>query len=247
MATRRTPRKRAGDGRRAELVEAAGRVVARDGIAAATTRRIAEEAGLPQGLVHYWFASKDELLEEVIMTLLRQFEAATSEATAGPTEPVSPNPVPSKPVPSGPVPSDAGPIVADAGPADPAAYVRAAFRAAFSVVEADDAGHQLATYELTTWALRSPELRDLARQQYAAYRKTAAAIAAPWLAEHGPETGLDPAVVARFVAVVFDGAVLAWLADPEGTRPGDIFDLASDLLGRYVTASRQAPDPPPAT
>src|SRR5215469_9316126 len=83
VTTRRSPRRRPdADGRRAELVEAAGRVVARDGVAAATTRRIAEEAGLPHGLVHYWFASKDELLEEVIMTLLRQFEEVTA-ALAG--------------------------------------------------------------------------------------------------------------------------------------------------------------------
>jgi AcrR family transcriptional regulator len=76
MATQRSPRQRSAGGRRAELVAAAARVVSRDGVAAATTRRIADEAGLPQGLVHYWFASKDELLQEVIMTLLSQFEAA---------------------------------------------------------------------------------------------------------------------------------------------------------------------------
>src|SRR5580698_2955929 len=110
MTSRREPRKRSADGRRAELVEAAGRVVARDGIAAATTRRIAEEAGLPQGLVHYWFASKDELLEEVIMTLLRQFEAATEVISAEDT--------------TGDLPGDPGDV-------DPAEYVRDAFRAAF--------------------------------------------------------------------------------------------------------------------
>jgi DNA-binding transcriptional regulator YbjK len=215
MTTERSPRKRAADGRRAELVQAAARVVSRDGVAAATTRRIAEEAGLPQGLVHYWFASKDELIQEVVTSLLTQFEAA------------------------------AAPAVADVE--DPAGYVLSAFRAAFGVVEADDPGRQLATYELTTWALRTPRLRDVARQQYAAYRQTAAAIVAPWLAAHGQDFPASAAALAQFVAVLFDGAVLAWLADPEGTRPGDIFDLASDLLGRYVTASQQAPDPPPAT
>jgi AcrR family transcriptional regulator len=223
MATRREPRKRSADGRRAELVEAAGRVVARDGIAAATTRRIAEEAGLPQGLVHYWFASKDELLEEVIMTLLRQFEAATEVISAEDT--------------TGDLPGDPGDV-------DPAEYVRDAFRAAFGVVEADDRGNQLATYELTTWALRTPQQRDLARQQYAAYRATAAAVAAPWLAVHGENFPGDPDALARFIAVLFDGAVLAWLADPEGTRADDIFSLVSEMMASYVREHQAPPESP---
>jgi AcrR family transcriptional regulator len=223
MATRREPRKRSADGRRAELVEAAGRVVARDGIAAATTRRIAEEAGLPQGLVHYWFASKDELLEEVIMTLLRQFEAATEVISAEDT--------------TGDLPGDPGDV-------DPAEYVRDAFRAAFGVVEADDRGNQLATYELTTWALRTPQQRDLARQQYAAYRATAAAVAAPWLAVHGENFPGDPGALARFIAVLFDGAVLAWLADPEGTRADDIFSLVSEMMASYVREHQAPPESP---
>lgn len=226
MATRRAPRRRPdADGRRAELVEAAGRVVARDGIAAATTRRIAEEAGLPQGLVHYWFASKDELLEEVIMTLLRQFEAATEVISAGPDEAA---------------PGDTG--AADAEPVDPAEYVRDAFRAAFGVVEADDRGNQLATYELTTWALRTPQMRDLARQQYAAYRVTAAAVAAPWLAVHGANFPGGPDALARFIAVLFDGAVLAWLSDPEGTNPDEIFVLVSELMASYVREHQPPPE-----
>ena len=210
VATQRSPRQRAAGGRRAELVAAAARVVSRDGVAAATTRRIAEEAGLPQGLVHYWFASKDELLQEVIMTLLGQFEEAAIA----------------------PVGSDVR---------DPAGYVLSAFRAAFAVVEADDPGRQVATYELTTWALRTPHLQDIARQQYAAYRETAEAIAAPWLAEHGRDFPGSADAMAQFVAALFDGTVLAWLADPEGTKPDEIFALAAELLGR---GTRPAPAPP---
>lgn len=234
MASERTPRKRAADGRRAELVEAAGRVVARDGVAAATTRRIAEEAGLPHGLVHYWFASKDELLEEVIMTLLRQFEEVTA-ALAGESQ-ADDSPVTSSGTPGS---ETTGSETTGSEPgdrdADPATYVRDAFRAAFGVVEADDPGNQLSTYELTTWALRAPQGRDLARQQYAAYRETAAAICKPWLAAHGatlPDGTSD--ALARFVAVLFDGTVLAWLSDPEGTRPQEIFDFSASLLAAFV-------------
>ena len=62
MDTHRSPKRRPDDGRRAQLIAAATRVVAREGVAAATTRRIAQEAGVPHGLVHYWFSGKDELL-----------------------------------------------------------------------------------------------------------------------------------------------------------------------------------------
>jgi AcrR family transcriptional regulator len=51
-------------------------------VAAATTRRIAQEAGVPHGLVHYWFSGKDELLEEVVQGMLRQLESVTSASAA---------------------------------------------------------------------------------------------------------------------------------------------------------------------
>ncbi|MEU2349412.1 TetR family transcriptional regulator C-terminal domain-containing protein [Modestobacter sp. NPDC049651] len=52
--------------RRAALVEAALRVMVRDGLAAGTTRAIAAEAGMPLASFHYAFASRDELLGELV-------------------------------------------------------------------------------------------------------------------------------------------------------------------------------------
>jgi AcrR family transcriptional regulator len=64
------------------LVAAASQVIARDGIDRATTRWIADEAGVPPGLVHYWFANKDELIEAVIDdTLLAPVALAVAEAS----------------------------------------------------------------------------------------------------------------------------------------------------------------------
>ncbi len=51
--------------RRRQLVEAAFRVIGRDGFAAATTRRVCAEAGAPLAAFHYCFASKQELLVEL--------------------------------------------------------------------------------------------------------------------------------------------------------------------------------------
>jgi hypothetical protein len=39
--------------------------------------------------------------------------------------------------------------------------------------------------------------------------------------------------------------VLAWLADPEGTRPDEIFALAADLLARAASPSPGPPSPGP--
>ena len=51
---------------RSLLLEAAERLLAREGLAACTTRRVAAEAGLPHGLVHYRFGSVENLLLEVL-------------------------------------------------------------------------------------------------------------------------------------------------------------------------------------
>lgn len=52
--------------------------MARDGVAALTTRRIAEEANLPQGIFHYWFANKAELLEAVLYAVMADAATATA-------------------------------------------------------------------------------------------------------------------------------------------------------------------------
>lgn len=58
--------------RRAQLVDAAVRVLARDGVVGATTRRIADEAGVQVGTVHYCFADKDELFAAVLDRLTEE-------------------------------------------------------------------------------------------------------------------------------------------------------------------------------
>lgn len=56
--------------RRRQLVEAAARVIAKVGLEATTTRMIAAEAGAPQGILHYAFKDKSELLAGVYQYLL---------------------------------------------------------------------------------------------------------------------------------------------------------------------------------
>lgn len=66
--------------RRAALVEAALRVMVRDGLAAGTTRAIVAEAGMSLASFHYAFASRDELLRELVRRVVgREFAAATAD------------------------------------------------------------------------------------------------------------------------------------------------------------------------
>jgi AcrR family transcriptional regulator len=52
--------------RRRQLIDAAIRVISREGAAKATTRRIVEEAGASLATLHYSFADKQELFEAVV-------------------------------------------------------------------------------------------------------------------------------------------------------------------------------------
>ncbi|MRG60904.1 TetR family transcriptional regulator [Agromyces sp. CFH 90414] len=60
--------------RREALIDAALRVVARDGISHATTRAIVAEAGMSLASFHYAFASRDELIDELIRTVVERAE-----------------------------------------------------------------------------------------------------------------------------------------------------------------------------
>ena len=66
--------------RRAALVDAALRVMVRDGLAGGTTRAIVAEAGMPLASFHYAFASRDELLGELVHRVVgAELSAATTE------------------------------------------------------------------------------------------------------------------------------------------------------------------------
>lgn len=70
--------------RRAALVQAALRVVSQRGIAHATTRAIVAEAGMSLASFHYAFDSRDELIDELITTVIaREQEAVLPDDLQG--------------------------------------------------------------------------------------------------------------------------------------------------------------------
>lgn len=85
MAARTTREHRPAAERREQLLDAAVDVMRAGGVAAATTRAVAERAGLPQGAFHYCFRSKDELfaalLDRELDASLGQAWDAVAEAT----------------------------------------------------------------------------------------------------------------------------------------------------------------------
>lgn len=75
------------DERRSKLVDAAIRVMTRDGVARATTRAIAAEAGMPLGVFHYAFRSKQELMAMVTETIAQRSKADIDAAVLTEGEP----------------------------------------------------------------------------------------------------------------------------------------------------------------
>jgi AcrR family transcriptional regulator len=75
--------RRSVDERRTQLVDATLEILASEGLAAATTRRITEEAGLALGAFHYAFRSKDDLLRAVIERLTERVSQVLVDAVDG--------------------------------------------------------------------------------------------------------------------------------------------------------------------
>jgi AcrR family transcriptional regulator len=63
-----------------QIVDAAGRVMARQGYGGTTMKDIAAEAGIAPGLIHYYFDSKEDLLLAVTGNLCVQMREAAEKA-----------------------------------------------------------------------------------------------------------------------------------------------------------------------
>ncbi|UNB54751.1 TetR/AcrR family transcriptional regulator [Mycolicibacterium sp. YH-1] len=80
-ASRKT--KPADAGARHRLIEATAKIMRVEGYAAATSRRVAAEAGVKQALVYYYFPTMDDLFVEVLRT---GAEASLNNMRAAPTD-----------------------------------------------------------------------------------------------------------------------------------------------------------------
>ena len=60
-------RKNLGEERRAQILDAFYRCAARDGLHGASIRKIAAEAGVRPGIIHHYFSSREEMIEELVV------------------------------------------------------------------------------------------------------------------------------------------------------------------------------------
>ena len=68
---------------RAKILQAAFEVLSRQGYENASIKDIAEEAGVAQGLVHYYFKSKQQLVIAVLFDVCKKMDVYTAEGEAG--------------------------------------------------------------------------------------------------------------------------------------------------------------------
>ncbi|MCC3313719.1 TetR/AcrR family transcriptional regulator [Nocardia africana] len=190
--------------RRALLLAAAARVIARVGIADLTTRTITAEAGMPQGIFHYCFRSKNELLAELITTTVAELVDLSS--------------------------------VVDLVTDDLDATIRGALRHMWqSIVEPAD--KQLALYELTVYALRDPELADLARRQYEGYFRASTRLLDTIAQRAGIRWTVPVPSLARTLVSVIDGLGLNWLADKDSDAALAVLDTYASQLAAMAKPS----------
>ena len=69
--------------RRRAIIDAAIEVIAEEGLARATTRRIAERAGTPRATIHYCFRDKDELTLLILTRARSTMHAAFARLSPG--------------------------------------------------------------------------------------------------------------------------------------------------------------------
>jgi len=100
-----------------------------------------------------------------------------------------------------------------------------------------DPGHEQVMFELLQYALRTPDLADLAREQYARYH--AAVIELLHAAEKNANVvwSLPVEEIARTIVAITDGLTLAWLADRDSAASARVMDFAADSLARLATVS----------
>ncbi len=97
-----------------------------------------------------------------------------------------------------------------------------------------DPGHEQVMQELVQYALRTPDLEHLAREQYDSYRGAVSEILTEGAAAAHVTWTLPVAEVARLVVTVTDGVTLAWLADRDAAAARRVLDFAATSLARLA-------------
>ena len=115
--------------------------------------------------------------------------------------------------------------------------VRSGLQAYLDYVVADPE-HEQAMQELLQFALRTPSLRHLAREQYERYHSAVKSILVEGAAVSGVIWTIPVDDVARMVVTITDGVTLAWLVDRDTAAAERVLDFAAESFAA-LTASRE--------
>ena len=173
------------------------RVIMRDGPHAATTRAVVAEAEMSLASFHYAFRSRDEMMRELIASVVADESVAALESIAASS--------------------------------DIRTSIRRGLQSYFDLLVADHRQEQV-LLELMHYSLRTPELTDLPRQQYAHYRSAVAAVLQSAASAAHVDWTIPVEDVARLIVTVTDGVTMAWLADRDDAAAARVLDFAADSL-----------------
>ncbi|PYE19157.1 TetR family transcriptional regulator [Williamsia limnetica] len=207
--------------RRDLLVQAAFRVIADHGVEAATTRRISAEAEMSLASFHYAFASRDELLAELVAR-------GTSDEFATITAPLTP-----------PVAEPGGSSTSSDGswtlPDDIGVLLKAGLMSYLDSVIADP-GREAAMITLAQYARRTEGLEHFARRLYERYYEIAQASLEAAAAAMDLSWATDPKDLAPLVVAATDGLTLAYLNTGDREIAERIIDSTVAMLRGHVAA-----------
>ena len=95
-------------------------------------------------------------------------------------------------------------------------------------------GSQLLSYELTTYSMRHPEVRQVSVNQYLVSHEAARQFLGAMAYAGGIEWTLPVDVMARLVVMMTDGVVLAWLADGDDAAARDTLRVFAEFLAAHA-------------
>lgn len=195
--------------RRAQLVDAALAVATAEGIAATTVRRVAEQAGVALGVVHYCFADKDELFAALATKIVDDLSAAGAEGLA---------------------PEQSAPDLITA--------LRAAITGLWASIQATP-NEQLLTYEITTYALRDRSLGSVALRQYSASQAAAEALLSLAGTAGCATWRRPVAELAAEALAFVDGVTLRWLVDGDARAAQARLEAFAGYLATQASVRRR--------
>lgn len=119
------------------------------------------------------------------------------------------------------------------------ATLRSGMQAYLDYVTADP-GHEQVMFELFHYALRTPGLEPMAREQYDKYHQSVAEIVVGGATAAGITWRIPTIEVARLIVTFTDGITLAWLADRDHAAASRALDFAADSLAALAEVAPAA-------